>query len=87
MILDKNKSQTQVFKKVDLNDDGTGAILLEVYKALLEKGYDPITQIVNYIISEDPTYITNYNGARGLIRKVDRDKLLTVLVKNYFGVE
>ena len=87
MILDKNKSQTQVFKKVDLNDDGTGAILLEVYKALLEKGYDPITQIVNYIISEEPTYITNYNGARGLIRKVDRDKLLTVLVKNYFGVE
>ena len=88
MILDKNKNQqTQVFKKIEINDDGTRAVLLEVYKALLEKGYDPITQIVNYIISEDPTYITNYNGARSLIRKVDRDKLLNTLVKNYFGVE
>lgn len=88
MILDKNKPQaTQVFSKVDMNDDGTKAILQEVYKALSEKGYDPINQIVGYILSEDPTYITNYNGARGLIRKIDRDKLLNTLVREYLGVE
>lgn len=88
MILDKNKSQaTQVFSKVDMNDDGTKAILQEVYNALSEKGYDPINQIVGYILSEDPTYITNYNGARGLIRKIDRDKLLNTLVREYLGVE
>lgn len=88
MILDKNKGQpTQVFTKVDPNDDGTRAILLEVYKSLIEKGYDPINQIVGYILSEDPTYITNYNGARGLIRKIDRDKLLNTLVRDYLGVE
>ena len=88
MILDKNKGQTtQVFSKVDANDDGTRAILLEVYKALIEKGYDPINQIVGYILSEDPTYITNYNGARSLIRKIDRDKLLNTLVREYLGVE
>ena len=87
MILDKNKKQdTQVFTKVDPNEDGTKVILLEVYKALSEKGYDPINQIVGYILSEDPTYITNYNGARGLIRKIDRDKLLNMLVREYLGV-
>ena len=88
MIMDKGKGQTtQVFSKVDMNDDGTRAILLEVYRALSEKGYDPINQIVGYILSEDPTYITNYNGARSLIRRIDRDKLLNTLVKNYLGVE
>ncbi|MBQ8836665.1 MAG: IreB family regulatory phosphoprotein [Clostridia bacterium] len=88
MVFDKNKGQpTQVFSKVDVNDDGTKAILLEVYKALIEKGYDPINQIVGYILSEDPTYITNYNGARGLIRKIDRDKLLNTLVRDYLGVD
>lgn len=87
MILDKKGPNTQVFNRVDLNDDGTRAILLEVYSALIEKGYDPINQIVGYILSEDPTYITNYNGARSLIRKIDRDKLLNTLVKTYLGVE
>ncbi|MBQ7660758.1 MAG: IreB family regulatory phosphoprotein [Clostridia bacterium] len=87
-MLDKNKKQqTQVFQRVDTTDDGTQAILLEVYKALSEKGYDPINQIVGYILSEDPTYITNYNGARSLIRKIDRDELLNTLVKKYLGVE
>lgn len=57
--------------------------LLEVYRALEEKGYNPINQIVGYILSEDPTYITNYNQARTLIRKIDRDELLQILVKNY----
>ena len=54
-----------------------------VYAALLEKGYNPINQIVGYILSEDPTYITNYNNARALIRKLDRDELLQELVKQY----
>ena len=88
MVLDRNKKQqTQVFQRVDTTDDGTQAILLEVYKALSEKGYDPINQIVGYILSEAPTYITNYNGARSLIRKIDRDELLNTLVKKYLGVE
>ena len=58
-------------------------ILTSVYEALREKGYDPINQIVGYILSEDPTYITNHNHARTLICKIDRDELLQVLVKNY----
>ena len=52
------------------------AILMSVYASLKEKGYNPINQIVGYILSEDPTYITNYNNARTLIRKLDRDELL-----------
>ncbi len=54
-----------------------------VYDALQEKGYNPISQIVGYILSEDPTYITTHNNARTLLRKVDRDELLQSLVKNY----
>ena len=60
-------------------------ILSSVYQALEEKGYNPINQIVGYILSEDPTYITNHNNARTLIRKVDRDELLQVLVRRYLG--
>ena len=58
-------------------------ILSSVYSALEEKGYNPINQIVGYILSEDPTYITNYRSARTLIRKIDRDELLQVLVRSY----
>ena len=61
-------------------------ILTTVYDALKEKGYNPINQIVGYILSEDPTYITTYNNARSLIRRIDRDELLQVLVKSYLGV-
>lgn len=57
--------------------------LLIVYNALKEKGYNPINQIVGYILSEDPTYITTHNNARSLIRKIDRDELLQVLLKSY----
>ena len=60
-------------------------IMKEVYSALKEKGYNPINQIVGYILSEDPTYITTHNNARSLIRKVDRDELLQQLVKNYLA--
>jgi uncharacterized protein (UPF0297 family) len=54
-----------------------------VYNALNEKGYNPVSQIVGYILSEDPTYITTHNNARSLIRRIDRDELLQSLVKNY----
>ncbi len=60
-------------------------ILTTVYDALQEKGYNPINQIVGYILSEDPTYITNYNNARALIRRLDRDELLQVLLKAYLA--
>ncbi|MCL1832788.1 MAG: IreB family regulatory phosphoprotein [Oscillospiraceae bacterium] len=58
-------------------------ILGSVYEALQEKGYNPINQLVGYILSEDPTYITTHNNARSLIRQVDRDELLQILVKTY----
>ena len=57
--------------------------LRTVFDALTEKGYNPIDQIVGYILTEDPTYITNYNGARALIRKLDRDEVLEELVRCY----
>ena len=60
-------------------------ILSAVYNALLVKGYNPINQLVGYIVSEDPTYITNYNGARSLITRVDRDELLQELLLSYLG--
>lgn len=60
-------------------------ILTSVYNSLNQKGYDPISQLVGYILSEDPTYITNYNNARALIRRIDRDELLQELVKNYLA--
>lgn len=58
-------------------------VLKSVYAALVEKGYNPINQIVGYILSEDPTYITTHNNARSLIRKIDRDELLQELVRCY----
>mgnify|MGYP000037888717 CR=1 FL=1 len=64
----------------------TKEILKSVYQALLEKGYNPINQIVGYILSGDPTYITSYNNARNLIREVERDELLECMVKNYLGL-
>ena len=60
-------------------------ILREVYTALQEKGYNPISQIVGYILSEDPTYITTHNNARSLIRKIDRDELLQTLVQDFLS--
>ena len=58
-------------------------ILSTVYQALEEKGYNPINQLVGYILSEDPTYITTHNNARALIRHIDRDELLQVLLRSY----
>lgn len=59
--------------------------LTTVYDALVQKGYNPVNQIVGYILSEDPTYITTYNNARSIIRHIDRDELLQVLVKSYIS--
>jgi uncharacterized protein (UPF0297 family) len=61
--------------------------LNEVYSALSEKGYNPVNQIVGYILSEDPTYITTHKNARSIIRKLDRDELLQDMVKNYLNVD
>jgi len=75
-------------RKFSLNynkDDEIKVILTSVYKSLVEKGYNPINQIVGYILSEDPTYITNHNNARTLIRKLDRDELLQVMLKSYLA--
>lgn len=58
-------------------------ILRNVYEALTEKGYNPVNQIVGYLLTEDPTYITNYNGARSMICKIDRDELMQALVREY----
>ncbi len=74
---------TRKFNLNDQRDLEIKEILTSVYKALQEKGYNPVNQIVGYILSEDPTYITNHNNARALIRRVDRDELLQTLVKYY----
>ena len=75
-----------MFFKVEKNKDiDTKQILKDVYEALVEKGYNPINQIVGYILSEDPTYITTHNNARSLIRRIDRDELLQILVKSYLN--
>ena len=76
---------TRKFRIEYQRDDEIKAILNTVYSALKEKGYNPINQIVGYILSEDPTYITNYTNARTLIRKLDRDELLQALLKSYLA--
>ena len=75
--------KTIQFKLTTSSPDEMKEVLTTVYEALVEKGYNPINQIVGYILSEDPTYITTHNNARSLIRRVDRDELLQELVKNY----
>lgn len=65
----------------------TRELLKEVYDALVEKGYNPINQIVGYILSGDPTYVTSYNDARNKIRQIERDELLEKMVKSYIGID
>ena len=65
----------------------TREILTQVYDALMEKGYNPVNQLVGYLISGDPTYITNYNGARALVRKLERDEILEEVIKNYLRIK
>ncbi|MDD4164313.1 MAG: IreB family regulatory phosphoprotein [Eubacteriales bacterium] len=78
-----NKQKTIMFPIKDQNQLIIQETLQSVYNSLKEKGYNPINQIVGYILSEDPTYITNYNNARAVISKIDRDELLRVLVENF----
>ena len=80
-MLDK----TMTFALGDDREDNIKKILTVVYDALREKGYNPINQMVGYILSEDPTYITTHNSARSLIPKTDRDELLQVLLESYLG--
>ena len=75
--------ETMMFKVDKDNKNQAREILLAVYDALKEKGYNPISQIAGYILSGDPTYITNHNNARSVIRKLERDELLEELVKSY----
>ena len=87
MVIDDKRN---IFKPSSSNEEPnipTREVIQQVYEALEEKGYNPINQIVGYILSEDPTYITNYNNARGLIRRVDRDTLLSELVRSYLGID
>lgn len=74
--------QTMMFR-VESEESNASAIISTVYEALKEKGYNPINQLVGYLLSGDPTYITSYKNARILIRKLDRDELLEELVKAY----
>ena len=75
---DATRKFTALVEKREMKD-----ILMSVYNSLKVKGYNPVNQIVGYIISEDPTYITNYNSARQLICRIDRDELLQELLKSY----
>ena len=77
--------KTMTFALGQNREDDIKHILTIVYDALKEKGYNPISQLVGYILSEDPTYITTHNNARSLIRRIDRDELLQVLLKSYLG--
>ena len=77
--------KTMQFSIGDDREQEIRYIVVTVYNALKEKGYNPIKQIVGYILSEDPTYITTHNNARSLIRRVDRDTLLQTLVKYYLS--
>lgn len=76
---------TMTYSISQLKELETKQALTKVYNALKEKGYNPINQIVGYILSEDPTYITNYNNARAIIAKLDRDELLKILVASYLA--
>lgn len=74
---------TQKFTVPSDDKETMRRILRNVYEALTEKGYNPVNQIVGYLLTEDPTYITNYNGARSMICKIDRDELMQALVREY----
>lgn len=77
--------KTMIFSLGGDKDDDIKRALITVYDALRQKGYNPINQIVGYILSEDPTYITTHNNARNIISKIDRDDLLEALVKSFLN--
>ena len=77
--------RTMTFSIGDDKEQEMKQVLTTVYDALREKGYNPINQVVGYLLSEDPTYITTHNNARSLIRRLDRDELLRALVQSYLN--
>ena len=82
-----NKQKTMLFPIKEQHKEALRQQLQSVYESLVEKGYNPINQIVGYIISEDPTYITNYNNSRAIISKIDRDELLRTLVEDFISTD
>ena len=86
-LMTMTDKDTQKFTVPSDDKDNMRRILRNVYEALTEKGYNPINQIVGYLLTEDPTYITNYNSARSMICKIDRDELMQVLVREYLFVQ
>ena len=82
----EQNEKTLTFKIRNEKDVEMKRTLATVYDALVEKGYNPINQIVGYLLSEDPTYITNHTSARTRIRKLDRDEILNTIVADYLGV-
>ena len=82
-----SQDKTTLFDVKEIDTEMTRQVLKEVYEALEERGYNPINQIVGYILSGDPTYITSHNNARNLIRLIERDELLEKMVKYYIGLE
>lgn len=83
--MSKEITEHTVMFKVQAEENKAREILLQVYAALKEKGYNPINQLVGYLLSGDPAYITSYNNARSLIRQLERDELLEELVKKYLA--
>lgn len=81
--MQERHEETLTFKIVPEESVAIDKVLVAVYHALKEKGYNPVDQIVGYLLSGDPTYITSYNNARNLIRKIERDELLEELVRSY----
>lgn len=81
-----DKEKTITYKVSKEEEDQVRKTLASVYEALIEKGYNPLNQLVGYILTEDPTYITNYNNARTLIVKIERDELLRHLLKSYLNI-
>ncbi|MDU4889132.1 MAG: IreB family regulatory phosphoprotein [Clostridium sp.] len=82
-----DKENTVQFDVMKSKKDMTKVILTDVYNALIEKGYNPVNQLVGYLISGDPTYITNYNGARALVSKLERDDILEEVLKSYLEIK
>ncbi len=85
--MDNNFNETMKFEPPKENVNEAKKIIFTVYEALKEKGYDPINQMIGYILSGDPTYITSHNNARSLIRKIERDELLEEILGNYLKNE
>ena len=81
------RNNTQFFHVVKEQEYDVASILKDVYEALTEKGYNPVNQIVGYIMSGDPTYIASHKNARSLIMKVERDEILEVLFENYIDTQ